>query len=136
MFKSFITLLFVLVSLGGCFSPEPPTPLQNTHWSLVELMGEDVSKADNQPEPHLFFHVNDKSLHGSDGCNQLRAEYTRDEEHFSFTAIVSNKIPCREGIKQAQTFLEIMAKTDRIEIQDDELIFYHADKEVARFEAR
>jgi heat shock protein HslJ len=135
MLKSFIDLLFVLLFLGGCFFPEPPTPLQNTHWNLVELMGEDVSKAGNQPEPHLFFHINDKSLHGSDGCNQLRAEYTRDEEHFSFTAIVSTQIRCPEGMDQARTFLNILTKTDRIEIEEEELIFYHADEEVARFEA-
>lgn len=135
MLKSFIGLLFVLVSLGGCFSPEPPTPLQNTHWSLVRLMGENVSRADNQPEPHLFFHLNDKSLHGSDGCNQLQAEYTQNEKYFSFTAIVSSQFSCHEGMDQARTFLDIMTKTDRIEIEEEELIFYHADEEVARFEA-
>lgn len=135
MLKFFIGLLFVLLFLGGCFFPEPPTPLQNTHWNLVELMGEGVSKADNKPEPHLFFHINDKSLHGSDGCHQLRAEYTQDEEYFSFTAIVSSQIPCPEGMEQARTFLEILTKTNRIEIEGDELMFYDADEEVARFEA-
>lgn len=136
MLKSFTGLLFVLLFLGGCFSPEPPMPLKNTHWSLVQLKGEDVDKADNQPEPHLFFHLNDKSLHGSDGCNQLSAEYTRDEEHFSFTKISSSRRLCQKGMGQARTFLDILTKTDRMKIQEEELMLYHGDEEVARFEAR
>ncbi len=136
MLKPFISMLFVLVFSGACFSPVPPTPLQNTHWSLVRLMGNYVSRSNNQPEPHLFFHINDKSLHGSDGCNQLHAEYTQNEKYFRFIKIGSSQIRCQEGMEQARTFLDIMTKTDRIEIKEEDLIFYHAGKAVARFEAR
>jgi heat shock protein HslJ len=134
--KLFLQGMMLAFLISGCFSPDPATPLKNTYWSLVELSGEDSSNADHQPEVHLVFHLNDKSLHGSDGCNRIQADYTYDKKNFRFETITSTRIYCEEGMDQASAFLKALAKTDRIEIQEDYLILYSADIEIARFEAK
>ena len=134
--RIFLTGMLFTFLASGCFSPEPATPLKNTYWSLIELNGEDSSNADHQPEVHLIFHLNDKSLHGSDGCNRIQATYTHDNENFKFATIISTRMHCKEGMDQAYTFLQALAKTDRIEIQEDNLLLFSADAEIARFEAK
>jgi len=134
--KVFLQGMILIFLISGCFSPDPATPLKNTYWSLVELNGEDSSNVDHQPEVHLVFHLNDKSLHGSDGCNRIQADYTYGEKSFRFETITSTRMYCEEGMDQASVFLKALAKTDRIEIQEDYLILYSADIEIARFEAK
>jgi len=134
--KVFLQSMMMIFLLSGCFSPDPATPLKNTYWSLIELNGEDSSNADHQPEVHLVFHLNDKSLHGSDGCNRIQADYTHDKKSFKFETIISTRMYCEEGMDQAYLFLQALAKTDRIEIQEDHLLLYSADIEIARFEEK
>ena len=134
--KTFLFGFILTFLIGGCFSPDPATPLKNTYWSLIELNGKDSSNADHQPEVHLIFHLNDKSLHGSDGCNRIQANYSKDDKGFRFETIISTRMHCKEGMDQAYTFLQALAKTDRIEIQDNYLLFFSADVEIARFEAK
>lgn len=135
MVKSLLPLLSSLI-LGGCFFATTPMPLDNVYWELVELKDEDVQRVGNRPGPHLLFHINDKSLHGSDGCNQLQGEYTRDEMKFKFINIRSNRIYCEEQMEQAETFMEALGTADSIEIDGDELVLYHGLEELARFKAR
>jgi heat shock protein HslJ len=134
--KTFLQGMILIFLTSGCFSPDPATPLKNTYWSLIELNGESSDNADHQPEVHLIFHLNDKSLHGSDGCNRIQASYTHDGKSFRFETIASTRMYCKEGMEQASQFLKALTKTDRIEIQEDHLILYSADIEIARFEAK
>lgn len=134
--KTFLLGFMLAFLISGCFSPDPATPLKNTYWSLIELNGEDSSNADHQPEVHLIFHLNDKSLHGSDGCNRIQANYSEDDKGFKFETIISTRMHCEEGMDQAYIFLQALAKTDRIEVQDDYLLFFSADVEIARFKAK
>jgi len=134
--KAFLRGIMFIFLLSGCFSPDPATPLKNTYWSLIELNGEGSSNAEHQPEVHLVFHINDNSLHGSDGCNRIQADYIRNEKGFKFETIISTRMYCEEGMDQAYIFLQALAQTDRIEIQEDHLILYSADIEIARFEAK
>lgn len=131
----FYLLIFSIFFFSAC-SPVPDTPLKNTYWSLVELQGENISNVSHQPKIHLLFHLNDKSLHGSDGCNSIQASYTDDEKGFSIGSVISTRMQCEEGIDQARMFLEALSKTDRMEIYEDQLIFYSSDIEIARFEAK
>ena len=134
--KIFLPGIILSFLASGCFSPDPATPLKNTYWSLIELNGEDSTNADHQPEVHLIFHINDNSLHGSDGCNRIQAGYTNDEKSFRFETIASTRMYCKEGMEQASLFLKALTKTDRIGIEEDHLILYSADIEIARFEEK
>ena len=131
-----IISIFMLLLFTACFSPEVNTDLKNTHWSLVELKGKEVIHFDHQPNIHLVFHINDLSLHGSDGCNTLKANYLKKEDSISFTNIISTRMACQESSAQAQTFLAMLKETDRLLIKEDEMFFYHKEIQIAHFEAK
>lgn len=144
-----ILLLALCISLfSGCFSeknyftnisyfkPKENLPLQNTYWSLKEMNNEDITQIKQQPEIHLVFHINDKSLHGSDGCNRINALYSIDKEVFSLTQLSVTRMSCKEGIQQAEVFLKILKKANKIKIKEDNLILFRDDTELAKFEAK
>lgn len=135
MLKYLLPILSALI-LGGCFFEKTPMPLHNVYWKLVELKDENVQKMDNRPGPYLFFHTNDRSLHGSDGCNTLQGEYRQDEKGFRFINIRSSRIYCEAQMEQAETFLQSLGAAEKIEIDGDTLILYSGQNELARFEAR
>jgi len=136
MFKTAFLSLFTLIFFTACFEPEPNTPLKNTYWSLVELHDKEAQSFEHQAEIHLLFHINNNSLHGSDGCNLLHAKYSKDKNNFSIDKLSTGKVSCKAGMEQADEFLHLLTKVDRIKIVEDNLIFYHADIEVARFEEK
>jgi heat shock protein HslJ len=43
---------------------------------------------------------------------------------------------CEEGMDQADAFLQVLSKTKQIKIEEDHLILYTADIELARFESK
>jgi hypothetical protein len=43
---------------------------------------------------------------------------------------------CKQGMKQADLFLQALRKTDAVTIIENNLILYSADIELARFEAK
>jgi len=134
--RTLLLSLFSFLLLTGCFEPDPNTPLKNTHWSLTQMKGESSEHFENQPQVHLVFHLNDSTFHGSDGCNRINGHYTKDRNNFTMDKIVSTRMMCRQGMPQANSFLHTLTETDRIKIVEDNLILYHADIEIARFEAR
>jgi len=133
---SHILSIFILLFLGACTSTPHHAPLKNTYWSLVELNNEESYNTPYQPEVHLIFHVNDASVHGSDGCNSLKASYTQNKETFTFSKIISTRMFCQEGSEQAALFNEALKKTDSLYIYGNELFLYHNQQQIARFEAK
>ncbi len=130
-----LTLIF-LFSISGCFGPGVNKPLKNTYWSLTELNGDSSTNVADQPEVHLVFHINDNTMHGSDGCNRIQGSYKKHGERFVFESIISTRMSCSQGMKQAELFLQALRKTDTLKIEEDNLILYAADIELARFEAK
>ncbi len=133
--KPILIAAFVLMSLDGCFGPDVNKPLKRTYWGLTEINGNDTENVSSQPEVHLVFHANDNTFHGSDGCNRIQGSYTQEEESFKFERIASTKMYCEHGMDQADAFMQVLTKTMRIKIEEDHLILYTADIELARFEA-
>ena len=132
----YFSLLLTLVLFCACSSTTSPKPLKRTYWSLVELNGHNTQNEDHQPPSHLLFHVNDNTLHGSDGCNSIQANYTQKGENFHFTSIHTSKIICKEGSTQAKEFLKTLQKTSRFIIDNNEMFFYNKEEEIAHFEAK
>jgi len=128
--------IFSLLFLVSCSSTIPAKPLKSTYWSLIELHDDESCDIDHQPPVHLFFHINDNTLHGNDGCNTIRASYTQTDKAFSFTHITSSKMVCAEGIEQADEFLQVLQETNRLIINEDEMFLYHNEQQIARFKAK
>ena len=132
--KTLLLSLFTLLLLTAC-EPDPNTALKNTHWELTQMKGESIEYFENQPQIHLVFHLNNNTFHGSDGCNRIHGEYTKDRNNFTMDKIASTRMMCKNGMKQGNEFLHMLTEIDRIKITEDNLIVYHADIPVARFEA-
>lgn len=132
MIKSIIGL-FLLLFFSACFDIEGPIVLKNTHWGLTEIKGESSENVEHQPEAHLVFHLNDRSFHGSDGCNRINGTYIQEKDHFSFNRVISTKMYCKEGMEQAQHFLEQLEKTNGAKMIDDVFILFRNNKELLRF---
>lgn len=131
----FYLLLLSIVLLNAC-SPLPDKPLKETYWSLSELRGEEPVQYERHPQIHLLFHINNASLHGSDGCNRIKGTYVQKEGSFHFGPLASTMMYCEDGMKQSNDFLQVLQETDRIQITGNTLILFHADIEIARFEAK
>lgn len=132
MIKSVLGL-FLLLFFSACFDTASPIVLKNTHWGLIEIKGETSDNAEHQPEAHLVFHLNDKSFHGSDGCNRIHGTYVQEKDHFSFNPIISTKMYCKEGMDQAQDFVEQLEKVNGAKMVDDMFILFRNNKELLRF---
>lgn len=130
-----LSIALVLL-LTACSSPIPSKELKSTYWALVELNQEDSLNFEGQPDVHLIFHINDNSLHGSDGCNSIRADYIKEQEAFRFKKIISTRMACVKGNKQAEAFLLVLEKTDTLQIHANEMILYHKEEQIAHFEAK
>ena len=110
--------------------------MKRTYWSLTELHLHESQDFEHQPSVHLLFHINDNTLHGNDGCNTLNATYIQTDKSFSFTQIKSSKIFCKEGSEQAEEFLDVLKNTNRLVIEGNEMVLYHKEQQIARFEAK
>ena len=130
----FSGLFLSTVLFYGC-AVHPNKPLKNTYWVLTQMHDEDSQKFEHQPAVHIVFHLNDNTFHGSDGCNRINGSYKKDKNNFTIAKIVSTRMMCQQGMKQAHLFLQTLTKTDRIKIKEDEMVLYSKDVEVARFEA-
>ncbi len=128
-----VALIFLLTA---CSNPLPSKELKNTYWALIELNQEDSLAYEGQPDIHLIFHINDNSLHGSDGCNSIRADYIREKESFHFKNIISTRMVCSGGKEQTEAFLLALKQTDKLQIDENEMFLYHKEVQIARFEAK
>ena len=45
------------------------TPLEETHWTLVELMGKPVTDTPERKEMYLVLHKDQNRVEGNGGCN-------------------------------------------------------------------
>lgn len=137
--KQYLSIFIITSSLfffNGCFEVNVNKPLKSTYWSLIELNQEDSTNVSSQPEVHLVFHINNNTLHGSDGCNRIQTSYTQDENSFHFNHIIATRIYCEESMAQADAFMEALSKTDKINIEEDVLILYSADTIIAKLQAK
>ena len=131
-----ILSIALIVLFSACSGPLPSKELKSTYWTLTELNKEDALNFEGQPDIHLIFHINDNSLHGSDGCNSIRADYIRQKETFSFKKIISTRMACDKGNKQAEAFLLALKQTDKLQIHGNEMFLYHKEEQIAHFEAK
>ena len=135
-YLSICMLISAIFLFSGCFGPNVNKPLKSTYWSLIELNNEDSTNVSHQPDVHLVFHINNNTLHGSDGCNRIQSSYIQDEKGFHFTHTIATRMYCEEAMAQADAFVEALGKTDRISIEENILILYSADTIIAKLQAK
>lgn len=112
-------------------------PLENTHWTLVELAGRPVPGGLPQ-EPHLEFLAEPRRVVGSGGCNRLTGDFERDGDRLSFKPLASTRRACiGGGMDTEDAFLAALPKVRAFRIAGLRLALAdEAGGTVAAFEAR
>ncbi len=113
------------------------TPLDNTYWKLVELMGQPV-KSDSQTihEPHMILQKSDSTVKGNGGCNGFGGKFEWDTPNkIKFSKIVSTMMAC-DKIQTENEFFHALQMADNYYIVGDTLILNKARMApLARFNA-
>lgn len=108
MKKSILALIFMAIVFAGCKStqkaptvpqqstPLPITEMQETHWSLTELMGKPVLMNENRKkEIYIVLKKDENSVLGFSGCNSIMGKYELMEGNcIAFSAMASTMMAC------------------------------------------
>lgn len=119
----------------SCNESLPNASLKNTYWKLLRIRNQPVT--DNQREPHLILHPDNKRVSGSGGCNQLMGSYSADGDQLTFSRPASTRMACLQGMEQEDVFLAALQNVARWRISGEQLELLDASgNAVAQFQAR
>lgn len=97
------------------------TPLLNTHWSLVELMGKPVGDSSTIKERYLVLEKAAGRVEGNGGCNAFSGTYTLvNKNEIAFSPLVSTKMFCK-GIDLENQFFKALSSADHYYLNADSL---------------
>ena len=119
----------------SCNESLPNASLKNTYWKLLRIRNQPVT--DNQREPHLILHLDNKRVSGSGGCNQLMGSYSADGDQLTFSRPASTRMACLQGMEQEDVFLAALQSVARWRISGEQLELLDASgNAVAQFQVR
>lgn len=104
------------------------TPLEETHWTLVELMGKPVSDTPERKEMYLILHKDQNRVEGNGGCNAFSGTYILKNNEISFGPVVSTKVFCpalqyeNEFFKALSTANHYYLKNDTLSLTDGKIL--------------
>jgi putative lipoprotein len=112
------------------------TPLVGTHWKLVELAGQPVTKTPTGREPHLMLLEEEQRAVATGGCNQMSGTYQTSETSLSFSKLISTMKACIDGMDRDQALATALESTKAFHIDGSRLeILDGSGKVLARFDA-
>jgi heat shock protein HslJ len=95
-------------------------PLQETHWTLVELMGKPIPDTPVRKEMYLMLRKDQNRVEGNGGCNAFSGTYILKNNEISFGPLVSTKMFC-PGIEYENDFFKALSTANHYYIKDDTL---------------
>ena len=104
--------------------------LKSSSWTIVSITGFELEKT-HQPVTIAF--TDDNRVGGSTGCNSYGGPYTIEDDHLSFGQIISTQKACIPGIQTEAHYLEVLQKTNRYELKNNQLILKNDDVVLATF---
>eukprot|EP01037_Dinobryon_pediforme_P000021 gene22-21_t len=118
---------------------EASVPLPLTHWRLVEMAGEALSRpADGVSVPHLVFQADEPRVAGSGGCNRFLADYEWQPQsgHLRMGQLVSNISLCLQNSGLETQYFEALLAVRGFRQVGTQLLLRGAEGEqLLRFEA-
>ena len=96
------------------------TPLQETHWTLVELMGKPIADTPEHKEMYLILHKDQYRIEGNGGCNAFSGTYALKNNEISFGPLVSTKVFC-PALEYENEFFKTLSTANHFYIKDDTL---------------
>jgi len=114
----------------------PTNDLINTHWKLIEIMGNPVTSESAPNEAFIQFKA-DGTVSGSLGCNSFSGNYTVTPEalRISFSNLVNTLMMCINMDVETQ-FSQALNTADNYNLNGNQLVLNRARMApLARFEA-
>lgn len=87
--------------------------LENTYWKVMSIRGAPVVVTENQREPHLLLHPDDRRITGHGGCNALTGSYETAGDRITFGQMASTMTACMNGMEQEQALHKALHKALR-----------------------
>ena len=94
-------------------------------WTLTEMEGRNFS----DDKPNIEFNRDTKRVSGSGGCNRLSGGFEINGSRLKFSPIASTKMAClANDVQRVEgSFLDLLQKTTRFEIDGNKLRLYAGD---------
>ena len=115
----------------------PENALVDTHWRLIEIMGNPVTFPESAPKEAFIQFRADGTVSGSLGCNNFFGEYTVNPEalRISFSKLGNTSMMCINMDVETE-FLQVLNTADNYNLNGDQLVLNRARMApLARFEA-
>jgi copper homeostasis protein (lipoprotein) len=120
----------------ACGSPLSAT-LENTHWTLVRVLGESVVTPADHAAAYMTLDPIGTRVTGFGGCNRFTGGYEREAEHLRFKNVAMTMMACADSRNPEAGFVQVMNETVRWKIAGDDLeLFDQGGKPLATFKAR
>jgi heat shock protein HslJ len=97
-------------------------PLQETHWTLVELMGKPIPDSPSRKEMYLVLQKDQNRVEGNGGCNAFSGTYVLKNNEISFGPLISTKMFC-PGIEFENEYFKALSTANHYYIKNDTLSF-------------
>ena len=111
------------------------TPLEGTHWRLVDVGGQpSPAAADTLRQPGFTLYARGQRLVGSAGCNRMKGPYQLEGTKLKVGPLATTRMAC-PAMATETAFLEALAATTRYELSGASLTLFGGDTAVARLEA-
>ena len=135
--QSLVVDRFINVWPGqACESPTSAT-LENTHWTLLRVLGEPVVTPADRTEAYLTLDPIGTRVVGFSGCNRFAGGYERDAEHLRFKDVAMTMMACQDNRNPETKFVQVLNDAVHWKVAGNELeLFDQAGKSVATFKAR
>ena len=92
--------------------------IKNQQWYLQTLLKNKYLTNGNQP----YIHFSDTHLSGFAGCNQIKGNYTIENNHINIQNIKQTKKFCQESIELENRFVELLYKTHKWKFRKNKFI--------------
>jgi len=128
----FVILLSILISY--CSSGSKITnPLINDIWVLEFIKGVEFNpKSEGVQRPTIEIHLDDSTVVGNTGCNNINGRVITEEDQITFSDMVTTKKFCPKSIEQE--FLIALGMVNNYKIEKMELHLFQDDEELLIFQ--
>ena len=118
----------------SCEKSTVETPLENTYWKLVSLVGVPVETHPDQREVHIRLKGRAQKMSGYAGCNNISGRYLTGADSLVFGRMASTTATCPYQDEET-TFLGALQNINRFAILGESLVLSMDTVDVARFKA-
>lgn len=139
-FLAVICLMLPLALRADIKGKKKPTPkkkitLTETYWRLSEMNGVKLEDRKDNATPYIYMQQKKNKLLGFTGCNNIGGEFKEDRFNYLGFEASHTEMACPD-VTTEEYLLGALKKTNRYNINGDNLLLYFDNLLLAVFEAR